>query len=812
MNPRHTFLPGAAIVATLCASLATFAATPSSPERFNRYGDSPMFFEPNVGQSTDVVRFIAHGSRYGLFLTNEGATLDLSRDARHSVAFKMTFSGAAQPGSLSAEQPLPSQSNYFVGDSKNWHTGVANFARVRYSSVYPGIDAVFYGNQRQLEYDFDVAAGADPSQIGLHIAGADKLSLTADGALEIHADGRSIVFHAPIAYQQVNGTRHSVASHFVLRGKDEIGFAMDPYDKTRSLVIDPTLVYSSYLGGSGDDEGDAVTVDGYGYTYVTGGTVSLDFPHTAGAYLKGSAYRIFVTKIKPDGTGLVYSATIGGSKGLYGNAGLQTGRAIAVDDLGAAYVVGDVDSTNFPITSDAIEPANATTAGLVGVAFALSPNASRLLYSTYVGGNTYASRVNGVALDRSRNAYITGFTSSSGLPVTPGAFQTVAKSGEEAFAAKINPSGSAYVYATYLSGNDTDQGTAIAVDGNGSAYVTGWTGCATFPSTPNAFQPTCQGPYDVFVVKLNASGSALSYGTFLHAPIDFNLGPTGIALDVHRNAYVVGRANAGLPTTPGAFQASAPGNGDGFVVKLNATGSTELYATYLGGSTGDDFATGVKVDLSGRAYLSGHVIGTTDFPVTANAYQSTLHTFGGPVASTRNAFLTRLNANGTGLDYSTYFGTRYALALSLALDLKNNVVLTGLTSYNDIPITANAFDKVASNNGALEAWVAKFSFGTTGTCTPAQSGALICSPVEGDTVGTTVPVTAGATAEPGLYIKSIRFYVDNVAKATVSTSGNPTSFETSKSLTLTPGTHRISIVAFQSASVGLTASVTVNVQ
>ena len=815
MNQRHTLLRGAAIAALLCTSLATLAATASSPESFDRYGNTPMFFEPNRGQSPAGVRFVAHGSHYGLFFTTDGATFHLSRDHQHSVGLQMTFAGARKQPALSAEEPLASRSNYLIGDRKSWRTEVPNFARVRYHSVYRGIDAVFYGNQRQLEYDFDVAAGADPSLIGLRIAGADKLSLTTDGALEISADGGNIVFHAPVAYQEVNGERRTVASRFVLRGKDQVGFAVDSYDRSRALVIDPSLVYSSYIGGSGYEQANAVAVDGYGNTYIAGATSSVnDFPYTPGVYRstsKSAESYIFVSKVKPDGSGLIYSTYIGGSVGASGNAGLQYGSGIAVDDRGSAYISGVVDATNFPGTSGGIEPVNATSNGLAGVVFSLSPNGSRLNYATYVGGTTYATYANAIAVDRFRNAYVTGF-SYPGLPTTAGAFQTVAKSGEEAFVAKINPSGSAYVYATFLGGNDTDQGTAIAVDGYGYAYVTGWTGCAGFPSTANAFQSSCQGPYDVFVVKLNAAGSALSYGTFLHAPIVFNLGPTAIAIDIHRNAYVVGTAQAGLLTTAGAFQTTAPGNGDAYVVKLNAAGSAQVYATYLGGSTGTDYATGIKVDVSGRAYVSGHVMETTDFPVTANARQATLHTGGSQIQYVRNAFLTRLNASGTGLDYSTYYGSRYALAYGLALDLKNNVLVVGETGSGGVPITTNAFDQTAGSASETEGWVAKFNFGTSSTCTPAQSGALICSPASGASVGLPVSVTVGATAEPGLYIKSIRFYVDNVAQLSVPTSGSPTSFATTQALNLTPGTHRIAIVAYQNGSAGLTAQVTVNVQ
>jgi hypothetical protein len=790
-----------------CAALfgnvvAVSAASTPVPQQVDRYGNTPMLFEPNVGQTTSDVRYVAHGARYGIFLTREGTTLDLSEGGAKSVALKLAFSGSGSRASISGEQPLPSRSNYFVGALQNWHSDVPNYARVRYAAVYPGVDAVFYGNQRQLEYDFDVAPNADPSQIGLRVTGADKLSINPDGSLKIDGDGRVVTFHAPVAFQTVNGVRREVASRYVLKGCDEIRFAIGDYDRTQPLIIDPTLVYSSFLGGSNYESAYGVALDGSGNAYLTGFTQSADFPKTVGVFTTdhpGAFAYVFVSKVNASGSGLVYSTYFGGSTGA------QQGNAIAVDGNGNAYIGGVTSSSDFPATKGAVEPAHSNTYQ-VGFVTKLNASGNALVYSTYVGVNTSGGAgVNGIDVDGSGYAYITGGTTGD-FPVTSGAFQKNYAGNGDAFVAKLNNSGSAYDYASYLGGGYLDVGNAITVDGNGNAYVTGFAECNHFPSTSSAYQKDCDSSgQDVFVVKMNQGGSAMVYGTFLHARDGIG---NAIALDVYENAYVTGSVGSGMPTTPGAFQATAPGNGDAFVAKINSAGTALAYATYLGGN-GDDLGYGIKVDLAGRAYVTGVTIASTNFPVTSDAYQPHLQQGPNPIQATNNAFLTRFNAEGTALDYSTYFGSGYTDALALALDITNNVYFTGLTFPNGIPVTPNAFDNTGK---AQDAYITKFAFGTATSCIPASAGAEICSPAKNSTDISPVQFTWGAKAQPGLYIAALRIYVDNMAEATSYPSGAVAEYQTTETVSLSAGTHDIVGVAYESNGSALTVSESITVK
>jgi hypothetical protein len=780
-------------------TVSVVAAKSEKPAVLERYGSTPLRFEPNLGQASQPARFIARGANYGVYFTDRGATLDMREGHGKAVAMKISFVGEQESVRLSGERPLASRSNYFLGGEQNWRTGVGNFERVRYASVYPGVDAVFYGNQRQLEYDFDVAPGADPSQIALQLSGADKLSIEPDGNLKIDADGHTLSFLAPIAYQVSNGERKEVASHFVLKGRDEIHFAVGSYDHSQPLVIDPTLAYSTFLGGSSYESPYSIAVDGNGDAYVTGFTQSSDFPQSAGAYAvhpAGAFSYVFVTKMNPTGTSVVYSTYFGGSSGD------QYGQAIAVDNAGNAYVGGFTGALDFPVSPGAVE-SHANSPYSAGFLTKLNASGNAILYSTYIGATTTAgASVQGVAVDGSGNAYITGQT-GPGFPVTAGAFQTTPGGRGDAFVAKLNSTGTAYTYASYLGGGYPDQGNGITVDGHGNAYVTGYTHCNRFPSTANAYEKYCAPPEDTFVTKVNPSGSALVYGTFLHTPSGAG---QAIALDVNENAYIVGYAASGMPTTPGAFQSANQGITNAYIAKLNSTGTALAYSTYLGGN-GQDQGWGIKVDLQGRAYVDGLTIGSTNFPVTPDAYQAHLQQGGNPLSATANAFLTRLNPTGTALDYSTYFGSEYTQAYALALDNNNHAYITGLTFPNDVPVTPNAYDRVGKQQ---DAFVAKFSFGTSANCIPATTGAEICSPANGATVSSPVRITAGA--QSGTYLTAMRIYVDNVAVAFVSISGAPAQFQTTKSVTLAAGKHHVVVVAYQHNGTALTAAENITVQ
>src|SRR5438552_102423 len=530
------------------------------------YGKLPLYFEANKGQTDEQVRFLARGSRSTLFLTPSEAVLVFTHREVSRTVLRMTFIGANPEPSVVGAEELPGKANYFIGsDPANWRTDVPTYAKVRYKNVYPGIDLIYYGNQRQLEYDFVVSPGADPRRIRFGFHGADKLEVDAQGDLVLHTATGVIRQRKPVIYQEVEGARREIAGGYVLEGARRVGFRVTAYDAHRPLAIDPALFYSTYLGGSDSDEGFAIAVDTAGTAYVTGRTFSIDFPTTQGAFqttLVGFHGVVFVTKLNPTGSGLVYSTYLGGT-----TADQATG--IALDTAGNAYVTGQTNSVDFPTTPGAYQ----TTLGgsndvliFQGDAFVvkLDPTGSTLIYSTFLGGSG-DDVAYGIALDSSGNAYVVGATASTDFPTTPGAFQTTFGGGEaHVFVTKVNPLGSALVYSTYLGGSDHDEGFGIALDGlpSPNAYVTGETRSTDFPIIPGAIQPTFAGGtgFDVFVTKLDPTGSALIYSTYLGGPGD-DYG-NAIAVDAlpNPNAYVTGvTASTTFPTTPGAFQTSFGG-------------------------------------------------------------------------------------------------------------------------------------------------------------------------------------------------------------------------------------------------------------
>ncbi|OGT27859.1 MAG: hypothetical protein A2Z17_01365, partial [Gammaproteobacteria bacterium RBG_16_66_13] len=663
----------------------------------------PPSFEANRGQSDGQVKFLSRGPGYTLFLTPTEAVFVLSQP-RPDVAAGTGDAGITEPvvvrtqllGANPAPQvlglnELPGRSNYFIGnDPRNWHVDIPTYARVRYEQVYPGIDLVYYGKQGQLEYDFVVHPGADPGVIELGVQGARELTLDPQGDLIVHTAGGELTHCAPVIYQEIDGRRQFVPGGYDLKGPERVGFATAAYDSSRPLVIDPSLRYSTFLGGSSDDRGLGIAVDGSGNAYVTGFTGSTNFP-TANALQPsfGGGVDVFVTKVDASGSALVYSTFLGGSA-------FDEGVGIAVDGSGNAYVTGATFSSDFP-TANALQPAFGGGRGDVFVT-KVNADGSALAYSTYLGGSggetTFGGEgVGGIAVDGSGNAYVTGLTDSADFP-TANALQPVKLTGREtAFVTKVNAAGSALVYSTFLGGSTYDQGYGIAVDGSGNAYVTGLAASPDFP-TANALQPAFGGGEDAFVTKVNAAGSALVYSTFLGGS-SYDRG-LGIAVDGSGNAYVTGFTGSTNFPTANALQPAFGGGDDAFVTKVNADGSALAYSTYLGGNAFDR-GFGIAVDGSGNAYVTGFT-GSTNFP-TANALQPA---FGGG----DDAFVTKVNADGSALAYSTYLGgNAFDRGFGIAVDGSGNAYVTGLAASPDFP-TANALQP-AFGGGFADAFVTK---------------------------------------------------------------------------------------------------------
>jgi hypothetical protein len=705
--------------AALPAIPGTRPPDPATSARWLKsYGQLPLRFERNQGQTDTGVKFLSRGEGYTLFLASGEAVMALrapsaenqpsrfvgeagsenrerEMDSGRSAVLRMKLVGAKRGVRVVGEEELPGKSNYFLGnDPQCWRTDIPNYARVRYEEVYRGVDLVYYGHRGELETDFVVAAGTDPGKIRLQMGGAERVRINGQGDVQLEVHGEKVVLAKPVVYQLRNnrratsvkeeGEKKIIAARFVQRGPQEVGFAVGDYDHGQPLVIDPVLRYSTYLGGSAANRAYGIAVDAAGNAYVTGFTTSTDFPTiNPGQPASGGGEDTFVTKLNAPGNALVYSTYLGGS-------GDDEGYGIAVDAAGNAYVTGYTTSTNLPTKN----PFQATSKGS-GDAFVTKLNAAgnALVYSSYLGGSAYDEGY-GIAVDPAGDAFVTGVTYSTDFP-TKNPLQNYAGL-YDVFVTKLNAAGSAFVYSTYLGGSGNDWGAGIAADAAGNAYVTGYTYSTDFP-TMSPLQPASGGPMDAFVTKLNAAGSAFVYSTYLGGGGD-DYG-YGIAVDAAGNAYVTGYTTSTDFPTMNPLQATFGGIFDAFVTKLNASGSALVYSTYLGGS-GGDFGQGIAVDAAGNAYVTGYTT-STDFPTMSPLQPAS----GGG----RDVFVTKLNGSGSAFAYSTYLGgSAYEQGHGIAVDMAGDAFVTGWTLSTDFP-TANPFQNTCGSCLTYFAFVSKIS-------------------------------------------------------------------------------------------------------
>jgi hypothetical protein len=752
----------------------------------NAYSRLPLSFEANRGQLDGSVKFLARGSGYSLFLTSDEAVIALNpglkkpgakgTGGRTSVAprgstagtpdptpavLRMKLTGAQSTPKITALDELRGKSNYFIGgDSGSWRADVPLYTRVRYENVYPGVDLIYYGNQQQLEYDFHVAPGANPKDIRLAFSGARSLRVDAQGDLVLRVGVGEVRQLKPVIYQEVDGVRRQIAGRYVMKGRRDVGFAIDAYDKSKPLIIDPVLVYSSYLGGGNFDMGHDIAVDGTGHIYVTGWTYSVNFPtrntitpppppdfFNPSAGTRGAD--VFVTKIDPSASGdssLVYSTYLGGTSS-------EEPHAIALDADGNVYITGwtysyDLQGTpqdeSFPVTTGAFQRALFfPREGHPKDVFITKLNAAGngIVYSSYLGGGG-DDEGEDIAVDASGHPFLTGLTVSydsdplqanDAFPTTPGAYQPtnpMAANGghESAFVAKFDPSqsGSAsLVYSTYLGGSGGDRGYGIAVDANGNALVAGTTTSFDFP-TVNGFQIQNNGGISGFVTKLNAGGTAPIYSTYLGGirTCPFSGCDTGevrdIAVDSSGKAYVTGRATPGLPTSPGVFQPTPISGGfSPYAAKLDTAqvgAASVVYATYVGAGGHFDGVFAMAVDSAGNAYLTGETSGP--FPTTPDAISPNHN-------GVADAFVAKLNPGATALLYSSYLGgSGTDKGRGIAVDDHGNIYLTGETDSNNFPV-ANAYQSVYGGP-VRDSFVTKIGrphFTISGQVTDGSSGA-----------------------------------------------------------------------------------------
>jgi hypothetical protein len=782
-NPVPLVIPSAGVAPAVSAS----QADPKAQARIvDNYGKLPLSFEANYGQADGQVKFLSRTGGYTLFLTGDesvlalrgsaakkpapkgasgfgGATVSLKRypdtnrnhntnpnpDSNRNRAtpqsmtdgvLRMKLRDTNPAAKVSGLDELVGTSNYFIGnDPAKWRSGVPTYAKVKYEGIYSGIDLVYYGNQRQLEYDFIVAPGADPRRIAFDIRGAKRILRNAHGDLVFKMGEDEIRWRKPVAYQEKDGARQLVAAQYAITSRNRVGFEVAEYDARRPLYIDPvtdTLIYSTYLGGNLNDSGLGIAVDAVGNAYVTGTTPSSNFPTMDPLQpANDGGGDAFVAKINPSGSAFVYSTYLGGS-------GEEQGYGIAADSAGNAYVTGYTTSTNFP-TMNPLQAANG--GGADAFVVKLNSAGSALVYSTYLGGsgNDFGGDI---ALDSADNAYLEGITTSTNFP-TMNPLQPANGGGADAFVAKLNPAGSALVYSTYLGGSGNENSFfhgGIAVDSAGSVYVTSDTTSSNFPTTPGAILTICphgcQYP-EPYVTKFNPTGSTLVYSTYLRGQI-FDTG-TGVAVDSAGDAYVVGTTT--YPTS------------DAFLYKLNPAGSA-LVGGHLGIT--DSYGEGVAVDSSGSAYVTGkkHL----------------------------GAFIIKFMPGSTGLVFSFVFlhGNGQEEGSHVAVDNSDHAYVTGYTTSTNFP-TKNPL-QATFGGGGTDAFVAKIDMRgvTTTTISSSPNPSIYGQAV---TFTATVSSYVGAASDGEI----ITFVKGAKVLGTGTLSGGSASFTTS---TLMAGTNLIKAV------------------
>ena len=826
--PGKSLLLPRATVAVLAALLAGNLSSANSQEKtqeppvdaspirpVSSYGNPPLTFEPNRGQAAAGIEAISYGPGYTLLLQKGDAILRRtgfparvsSADATGDIRISL-LSSNHQSAAREEDQQI-TLSNYFLSnDPAQWQTNVPNYAKVSYRNIYPGIDLVYYGNPNQLEHDFVVTPGADPNRIQFSVSGASAVHLDkATGDLVLQTTSGKVRLLKPVSYQILQGQRVEVPSAYEVAGNGKVGFRLAAYDHSAPLILDPVLSYSTYLGGNSPIYPNCIAVDaagssylgGYGFVmkmssggnsilyrtaipagvsgiavdasgdaYITGGTNSTTFPTVSPyqATLKSSAGNAFVTKLNPTGSALLFSTYLGGSTP---SGSGDSGIAIAVDALRHVFVTGFTSTTDFPT----LNPYQATLKGTQNAFLTeFSSTGTSLVYSTYLGGSGTDTPA-GIALDSLGEAMIAGSTSSVDFPIV-GAIQATLNTigGTNAFIVKLNPTGSAPVYSTYLGGTGSDGATSIATDSGGNAYVAGLASSTDFPTTAGAFQatPPSPGPQG-FLSKLTNSGKTLVYSTYL--------GGTD------------GTVNYNPPNVP--------------------FGSSIL---------------GIAVDKSGHAMATGYTYDKA-FPVTSDAVQTIGQQYDCYI---EQGFLTQFDPTGHSLVYSTYFGgpgplpdnmrancyyppptPSYVYGYNfdaLALDTAGNAVLAGNAGWGQLP-AYNALYYAGDFGGGF---AAKFNFAAmTYTATALQADVNPQKP--GSSVQFSATVTSTSGANPGsIPTGKVAFTVDGAVAAEIplSSSGHAIYIATA----LAQGSHVVAALyegapTYNASAVSLTESVAI---
>lgn len=678
---RFALMAGAASL--LCAAPARDPGLLKAQATLERL---PLRFEANLGQWIPTVRYAARASGYSLLLTGVGPTIAVGRSQRVDISLM----GSNPAPEIQPLEKLSVRTSYFVGAQDRWRSDVPTYSRVLYRQVYPGIDVVYYGSQEQLEYDFTVAPGADPSAIRLRFQGADRVSITPEGDLLVEAAGRRIVQKRPLLYQDGAGgaARREIPGRYAMLGDNLIGFTVGRYDAGRALVIDPYLVYSTYIGGSGTDEIDAIKTDSHGYLYMVGYTTTSDLVATLGAWWStnsgpvGTADVLIVVldTTAPDPFPLRYLSYLGGSAD-----DLPSG--IDVDSQYHLYITGSTESPDFPIYGNAVQTA---PLGTTWTAFVteLDLLGGGLPYSTYFGG-TDANYGTGIAVENSGLMDVIGTTQASDFPVTDNAYAAVLYGPQDMFLCQLDPNATEPAYSSYMGGELVDSGVAIAIGPDGLAYFTGTTNSTQFPLAGNCYLGTLQGGDDTIlgVMDFTQSGvNSLVYSTYFGGSDDDIV--RQLRFDNNGNVLLAGYTlSTNFPITHDACQGVAGGNGDAFVSVVNPWQRSAflVYSTLLGGGQ-SDVAYDVITDATGSLLVTGYTL-SPDFPITYDAPQPQF----GDGAEIFVAKIQRGTPGLAGLEFSTYLGTEgLHVAKGIAVASNGTVYVAGFTNLGLPSVGASA--------------------------------------------------------------------------------------------------------------------------
>jgi len=677
------------------------------------------FFTENCGQlKNDYIRFYAQGG--GFWFTDDGMWMEVreqkSDKYRESkdpfdpmckfsepvpmeykrVILKQEFIGANKVRPVGREK-MGWCSNFFYGnDSSKWRTNVPNYQEIYYENIYDGIDLRYYTNEKGLKYDFIVHPGGEPYDIRMKYKGTQKLYINTSGDLEIKTQLRKMIDSELFIYQKTDIEKKTIEGKFIIMDSMIYGFEISSnYEKSKDLIIDP-LIYSTFMGGIYHDYGTSITIDVNNNVYVTGLTTSTNFPNTTGAYdnIFNGKVDAYAFKLNPNGSSLIYSTYFGGSE-------WDHGYEIEIDSNCNTYITGRTNSTDFPINFGAFDTIHNGDFDVFVIK--LNSDGSSLMYSTYIGGNSY-DHGSDISIDSNNNAYITGWTQSFDFPITFDAYDITYNGGfwGDLFVLKLNPTGSSLIYSTFIGGNKSDLSESIIIDSKNNAIVTGSTNSTDFPITNGVFDDTYNGNYDIFVFKLDSTGSLLLYSTFIGG-VDEDRGSC-ITIDSSGNVYVSGTTTSSdFPTTLDAYDNTNNDSYDVFVFKLNRIGTSLLYSTFVGGMNNEDGAD-IVIDLNNNIYVSGATL-SPDFPTTTDAYDNEL-------TGQTDVIVFKLNPVGSSLIYSTYVGGSelWETAHSLVIDVYGNMYVTGITESPDFPNTTGAFDNTFNSyTGYFDIFVFKLN-------------------------------------------------------------------------------------------------------